>query len=214
LELVGDKIFIDYHVIAPTYIGETQAIMPGLFKRRGGELDLITLTELASNIEISSSSPYVVYGGGLETANSGLLYYSFTGTSGSFSPRLAGFTSGYVYDARSFRESGGSGIGFKTLFTQNKPYSGYSDVSYLEEAGINAVYPIETFHTFSGQSMCLETTNNYDFPFIFVSTSGDRYRFYQQDGVRRNDIPISGFVDRTFNLPNSRIKVIRCDDIL
>lgn len=121
--------------------------------------------------------------------------------------------SGYMYDSRSFRELSASGMGYKCLVSVHATISGYMSNVYVIEDNLTS-FDASVYTTFSGQAQMIETTNSHDMPYVFVSVSGDRNRFYQKDGNSGMSYAYSGFVDRTANLPNFRINVIRCDDLL
>lgn len=147
---------------------------------------------------------------------------SYTLISGDLHPLFVGDIltqiplSGYVMDARGMYIYNPSGIatlsGIMNLafpFTFSTSFSGI--VNFITESGIYQ-FSLGTLTQLSGYAERLETTNYQDFPYIFISTSGDRYRFFQRDGFQYNDIFDGTYYDRTNNLPNSKVTIIRCDD--
>jgi hypothetical protein len=187
---------------------------------------------LPAKIEVSYYSPYALYGAvtipasGIITysgiAGSGMLFMSSTAQPGSWNiniPGLAG--SGIVRDVRSFKSLTYSGYKYSTIFTQEGAVpsgvivpSGYTAITEIEETDEGLIPGI--YATFSGQVQMLETTHMYDQQYVFASISGistsgsPRITFYQKDGGVGQ---FSGnFTERSTNLPQSAITVIRVDN--
>lgn len=138
------------------------------------------------------------------------LRYSFTGEYGSLFPVISGQVleqiSGYPLDTRGFYQYNVSGT---TLYVET-PISlfpaGEIAVSVLNfdfETSLESEVP-------SGQVTRIETTSMLNYPYLFISVSGDRTRFFQRDG---SDTILGTFVDRTNNLPDSFITVIRAEEM-
>jgi len=70
----------------------------------------------------------------------------------------------------------------------------------------------QEFVEFNGEVVKLETTNNQLIPYMFASVITDRNRFYQKDAVLDITETEGTFTDRTTNLPDVQVNVIRVDD--
>ena len=70
----------------------------------------------------------------------------------------------------------------------------------------------QEFVEFNGEVVKLETTNNQLIPYMFASVITDRNRFYQKDAVINITETEGTFTDRTTNLPDVQVNVIRVDD--
>ena len=157
---------------------------------------------------LSGYAMYDIIPSGLYTDNFRLGYPSLDGY--QFNRMTAVLPWNYYFDTRAFREySAISGTKHMVIASQ---YSGGEDSNVQVVYDDISEFSSGIYTTFSGQVQALETTNSHRYPYMFASVSGTRYNFYQKDGS--NDMVVSGFIDRTNNLPDARINVIRCDDLL
>lgn len=142
------------------------------------------------------------------------LRYSFTGEYGSLIPVVSGSIissiSGYPLDTRGYYEinpSGNLALNILTPITNlsegSAMLSVYQDELYFLSAPSGLVA--------SGYPVRVESFSTLNHPYLFTAVSGiDRVRFYQRDG---NNLAAQSFIDRTNNLPDDWINVIRADEL-
>jgi hypothetical protein len=186
----------------------------------------------ARKVEINHY-PIMVYGGvtynGLGGAYAiGELLLSPIAESGTFSLVLLDSTKSYVSDVRSMRwmaldEEGELESKTYVVFPRLTNYDITDTNTELTFIDVTTDIPpvvyasgilasgISIYQTFSGYANHIETTNTQDFPYMFVSISGENPVFYQKDAHDWGEEETI-FVDRTNNLPLASITCIRTDD--
>ncbi len=197
----------------------------------GGQTFLNTRTfSNPLQLEISRDSPVVFFGGFQDISPPHGLMECFvtpTAASGTFvsmlsliEGRIPFQNAGYVPDLRVGDVLGmGNSQGGITIESPPLDYARYLFATQLEgetpgygEVIFTDAYSTldnawKWFDTFSGAAWRIETTNyTSDTPYIFVSTSGTPSKFWQLDPG------LDTFDERSTDLPNSNITVIRADD--
>jgi hypothetical protein len=195
------------------------------------------------NIEVSLRSPVTVYNtitysgivfSGTQTGvNQGELYVSPAGSPRTYSEILLNSLHSSITDVRTYKTlySGEDGEYYgrfvllpqiSTQFVGPDTYTELVQVDVTElTGGTGIVFASGTLvgggtsviATFPGYANHIETTNNLDYPYMFVNVITDSGRFYQKDGYSSGESETI-FEDRTNNLPNAPITIIRCDDAL
>ncbi len=195
---------------------------------------------MAEDIESSQTSPFVAFGGtsfsgivisGIQTGwNQGQMQISPAGEPETFTPVILYGWNSIVTDARSLTMLSGlvANAGYTRYVMFPQPASGTtvggttnlimlditsltSNPSIIVTSGtLSQGY---VYRTFSGYANHIETTNTQDIPYMFVSLSGLPPTFYQKDAMEAGGTVVD-FVDRTNNLPNNSINIIRADDVI
>lgn len=201
-----------------------------LLKYSNNEFSKVLELRDREKIEVSQSGPVILFGGD-QGFNNGDLEVWFQAEPDSTDI----FASGFVEDVRGttlITEEGISNLGFfvinpasglgasnlyytdfNNILTSGQNYGGFiivdGSIFYTPETHY---YTLHEFHTFSGIINHIETSNYYDYPYIFVSaTVSGEHVFYQKDG-RKIDEPETEFILRNNYLPQSKVTVIRLDD--
>lgn len=176
-------------------------------------------------LDASKGSPLVIFGGNAHY-NSGFLGMALQPQELSESYRYVNLITStlsgcnFVSDSRNYGELNSTGMhynhtGFLSNTVNAEGYSALRTIDWSWSFVYNDyVFTTETTnYTFSGLATCLETTNNQDNPYIFISTNGTPPKFYQRNTFTAKETPQT-FVDRSTGLPNNEITIIRADDTI
>jgi len=194
-------------------------------------------TAMAYNVEISKTTPVVVYGSiiysglaisGVQTGyNQGQIYVSPNGGEDRYSEVILDATKSLVPETRvaAWPNDDNEYVDY-LLFTQpdSEMISEAITTDLVAVSLENLTYTpgvimargtvgnmATVLNTFNGFANHVETTKYPDYPYIFVSISGVPPVFWQKDGYNSGE-EATIFVDRTNNLPSAAITKIRCDD--
>ena len=227
--LSGSRLFEDDYSM---FFEDTNYVLQGY---KGSYVTVVDETSLPFMVDISNPNVVGLRGNesysGITINGSGTGYdfgqilLSPTGDENTYTSLVLSSLSGAVSDMRSFSAlaSVGNATELRT-FLVFPQVNGVvteltlTDISALTttpgtiiaSGSLSTSYILETFN---GVVDHVETTNNQDVPYIFASEGSVPPVFWQRNS-RRVEEPLTEFIDRTTNLPASRITIIRADDLV
>jgi len=186
-------------------------------------LDISNPNIITATIGVTNSGVLIINGEEHQIGTSiGQLFFSKTGLPGHFrSINLATMSGSYIYDTRTFTiVSGEYGsedyrtcIGFVRMDSTLSSTGNFSyiDVSELDDLGATVIFPdVYMMQEFSNVPETLETSNyeHWATPYFLVGTRRISGEVFQRD------IDELDFVERSTGLPDSKITILRLDDMI